>query len=304
MVNSGVAVVPRVAGRDFVCSLDRATLQAQAARPLTATPRPFVRWAGSKQRLLPHLIDALPDTFGRYYEPFLGSAALFFLLAPERAVLTDACLPLVQVYEALRTDVDRVLELLSGYDVLDKEMYYAVRAVEPEDLHERAARFLYLNRACWNGLYRVNGAGRFNVPYGAPKTGALPDDENLRACAQALARRGVTVRHGDFGRSVAGARAGDLVFFDPPYVTGHNNNGFIDYNEKLFRWADQERLAAVARRLVERGVFVMVTNAYHDRVLALYPGFEVRVIERSSTLANNKAFRRPVSEALLCGQPR
>lgn len=280
--------------------VEPAVLRQRAERSMSTIPRPFLRWAGSKQRLLPHLVNALPPAFNRYYEPFLGSASLFFLLQPGKAFLSDACSPLIEVYEALRSDVESVIRALMPLNPLDKAQYYEVRGSRSEDLHTRAAEFLYLNRACWNGLYRVNGAGVFNVPYGAPKSAGMPEPENLRACSRLLRVRSIKLLVRDFQVAVASAGRGDLVFFDPPYVTGHNNNGFIDYNEQLFSWEDQVRLAGTAQRLSAKGAHVLITNAHHDSVLALYPGFEVRAIERKSTLANNTAFRRPVTEALFC----
>lgn len=278
---------------------DMPDLATRAARPLSSVPRPFLKWAGSKQRLLPEILPALPGSFERYFEPFLGSGALFFLLRPHRAILSDSCAALIGVYGAIADDVDKVLTHLDGLDPLDEEMYYRIRAERPRSLHRRAAIFLYLNKACWNGLYRVNSRGEFNVPYGAPKSDCMPDEANLRACARLLRRSGVRPRVGDFEVAVKTAGDGDLVFFDPPYVTGHNNNGFIDYNETLFSWSDQVRLAVIAGQLAERGAHVIVTNAYHDKVLALYNGFHVRPVDRKSTLAGDKTRRRVVTEAVI-----
>lgn len=192
-----------------------------------------------------------------------------------------------------------MLNQLATMDVLDVDYYYEVRASQPRGRHQQAARFLYLNRACWNGLYRVNKKGEFNVPYGAPRTSSQMDAVNLRACSHALAADDVQLRVSDFEDVLMGAEEGDLVFLDPPYVTGHNNNGFIDYNERLFSWDDQRRLAAVATRLAARGVQVLVTNAAHDDVMDLYPGFRRQPILRSSTLASAVASRRVVKEIAL-----
>ena len=276
-------------------------LQARASAPLSATPRPFLRWAGSKQKLLPDLVRFLPETIGTYFEPFLGAGSMYFLLQPVSAVLSDACQPLIETYESVRDNPSAVLKLLNKMDVLDKDYYYEVRASRPRGRHQRAARFLYLNRACWNGLYRVNKRGEFNVPYGAPRTASPMDAKNLRACSFALAEHRTTLRVGDFEDSLVDAKEGDFVFLDPPYVTGHNNNGFVDYNERLFSWEDQNRLASVARRLVDRGVFVLVTNAAHDDVIRLYQGFRSQPIVRSSTLASSVTSRRAVTEVALWG---
>jgi DNA adenine methylase len=164
---------------------------------------------------------------------------------------------------------------------------------------KRAAEFIYLNRGCFNGLYRVNSHGDFNVPYGRPRTANIIDFKNLRACSTALLADKVRVRKSDFERVIVNAKAGDLVYFDPPYVTGHNNNGFLDYNEKLFSWSDQQRLARVAKDLKSRKVNVIVSNANHDGVIGLFRGFKWKRISRNSTLASESEHRGPVSEVVL-----
>jgi DNA adenine methylase len=279
--------------------VDQDALGELAERTLSAIPRPFLRWAGSKQRLLRQLVPLLPASFGRYFEPFLGAGSLFFLLQPKAAVLSDTCTELVATYKAVAGDVEQVLSGLSGLDPLDRNQYYRVRRGRASNKYERAAEFIYLNRAGWNGLYRVNSRGEFNVPYGAPKTSAIVDADHLRVCAKLLRRARVRIEAADFDRALSGCERGDLAFLDPPYVTGHNNNGFIDYNERLFSWADQVRVAQTAVALANRGVKVMVTNANHKGVIGLYPGFEAIEIQRPSTLAGDKSARGLVTETVL-----
>ena len=181
----------------------------------------------------------------------------------------------------------------------NREFFYQVRSNRSSGRYKRAAEFIYLNKTCWNGLYRVNSSGEFNVPYGLPKTDFIVDHMNFRACAAALTDANVEVRCCDFEVALEAVQAGDLVFLDPPYVTRHNNNGFVDYNEQLFSWADQLRLAKAAHKLVERGAHVLVANALHSDVVDLYDGFNLLPINRSSTLASNPTKRSRVSEALL-----
>lgn len=270
-------------------------------RPMSAMPRPFLRWAGSKRAVARHIVEHLPRSFGTYWEPFLGSGALFFLLQPDRAVLGDACEPLMETYRAVRDSPDDVLEHIGGF-VVSREAYYEVRAQEPRDPARAAARFLYLNRTAFNGLYRVNGRGVFNVPYGRPKSATLVDDDNLRACSALLGRAGVSLSVGDFEATLDGVRSGDFVYLDPPYVTSHNDNGFIDYNQRLFSWDDQVRLARSARDLGRQGAYVVVSNADHGAVAELYEGFTRIRIERSSTLASDRNSRRRVTEALFVSE--
>jgi DNA adenine methylase len=278
--------------------VDHAMLEERAGRYLSAAPRPFLRWAGSKRSLLSRIVDVLPATFRRYHEPFLGSGSLFFLLQPHEAILSDACRELVETFMAVRDKPELVLRYIADLKI-DREIFYAVRANRSNGRYKRAAEFIYLNKACWNGLYRVNSKGDFNVPYGAPRSTNVVDPSNLCECASALSAPGVDLRQASFLESMSDVACGDLVFLDPPYVTGHNNNGFVDYNETLFSWEDQVEAAKAAVAAADRGAHVIVTNAYHDDVLALYPGFSVKPLSRASTLASNAAKRRRVEEAVI-----
>ena len=273
-------------------------LKERAALPHSARPRPFLRWAGSKRYLLRSIIEHLPRSYGTYFEPFLGAGSLYFLLQPSSAVLGDKCVPLIHTYEAVRDNVGAVIKYMSSLSPT-KSVYYEVRSEEPRSRFKRGANFIYLNYTCWNGLYRVNSSGKFNVPFGLPKTTNLADTGNLRCCAKVLSQPGTRLAMGDFQEVVAPARSGDLVYFDPPYVTRHNSNGFRDYNESLFHWADQVRLAHFAAELVARGVHVLVSNAMHAEIEALYPDFLPIVINRKSTLASNAKFRGRADELLL-----
>lgn len=263
----------------------------------SAAPRPFLRWAGSKQRLLGQIRPFIPKTYGRYYEPFLGSGALFLALQPERATLSDFSEEVVGVWKSVRDSNTYLAEYLRPLKP-SKEIFYDIRSSRSVDYPERAAEFLYLNKTCWNGLYRVNSKGEFNVPYGSPQSDFIFDEGNLRKCSELLGRSSITIDCCDFSKTLRTPRSGDLVFLDPPYVTKHNFNGFRDYNERLFSWADQERLAVAARRLADRGVHVIVSNADHADVIGLYEDFRLVQLERPSTLASNAAKRGRVTEAM------
>ena len=278
--------------------LDFNTLRERARSPASAVPRPFLRWAGSKQKLLSQIVDLLPTSHRVYFEPFLGSGAMFFLIAPRFAVLNDACLDLISTYQAVRENVGLVAKHLSQM-VPNPGDFYRIRAKRSYGRFRAAAEFIYLNKCCWNGLYRVNAAGHFNVPYGRPKTPYLFDRESLHACATALARPTISITCADFEEPLRAVRKGDVVFLDPPYVTRHNNNGFVDYNEQIFSWEDQIRLAAIASKLAKIGAHVLVCNANHREIISLYRGFARREILRSSTLASSTRFRGTVSEVVL-----
>ncbi len=275
-------------------------LEIRASAQLSVTPRPFLRWAGSKRRLLPAIVQHLPTRYGRYWEPFLGSGALYFLLQPPSASLNDSCAPLVSTYAAVRDGASSVAARAASWPV-NRDEYYAVRRLSCANRFENAAKFIYLNKTCWNGLYRVNAAGSFNVPFGKPKSANVIDDNNLVECGRLMRNSDLSLTCGDFEAAIDGAMPGDLVFLDPPYVTRHNNNGFIDYNERLFNWTDQTRLARVAETLRARGVSVIVSNAFHSDVIDLYPNFDLKPLSRQSTLAGDKTKRTTTTEALFVG---
>jgi DNA adenine methylase len=263
------------------------------------TPAPcapvFLNWAGGKRGLLAQILPHLPASYGRYFEPFLGGGSLFFSLKPKRAFLADINTPLIDAYIEVRRDVRTVIRHLSRFH-FSQVAYYHVRDSSPRGSAARAARFIYLNKTCWNGLYRENLAGRFNVPFGRKKTPFVPDVHALHNASHLL--RSATLSSADFATATQAVKPGDLVFLDPPYVTTHDNNGFIEYNARLFTWSDQERLAAHARALAKRGAFVAVTNAAHSDVVRLYRGFHNVALHRHSTIAGAPAARRPVKEIL------
>ena len=233
---------------------------------------------------------------GRYFEPFLGGGSFFFSLGPAQAVLGDVNPELIGAYQAIKDDVEGVISVLKRYPHT-KEFYYRLRQQKPRLGPTRAARMIYLNRTCWNGLYRVNRKGQFNVPFGRYEKPTICDEDRLRAATRAL--RNVRLVCGDFEDSLKGARRGDLVYLDPPYVIGPTGNGFLKYNSRLFAWADQKRLARVARKLADRGVNVLVSNADTPEIVSLYQGFRHYRAVRNSLMAASTESRRSVEEAIL-----
>jgi DNA adenine methylase len=251
--------------------------------------KPFLKWAGGKRLLLGEILPlAEIASTGRYFEPFLGSGALFFALEPENAYLSDANAELIEVFAAVKDDVEGVIGRLARM-VPSEERYYEIRRSRPRSATGKAARFIYLNKTCFNGLYRVNKDGEFNVPYGRHSAQlAVCDREQLRAASAALAA--AELHSGDFAEACAVAQETDFVYFDPPYTTAHKNNGFVEYNAKVFSWRDQQRLAETVRELVHRGVNVMVSNADHPSITRLYgrvPGVRFIKIDRWNTMAGD-----------------
>jgi DNA adenine methylase len=263
--------------------------------------RPIVKWAGGKQWLaVAAPVLTPPGWAGRYYEPFLGGGAFFFALEPGRATLSDRNQDLIDMYRSIAADPEGVIRVLTDYPY-DRDFYYAIRARIPRSAIRRTARFLYLNRCCWNGLYRVNRDGQFNTPFGDFENPTICDSDRLRSAA-VLLQRARLVAH-DFAKVVRSSRCGDFVYFDPPYITGHQNNGFLRYNERLFSWADQERLGKCAIALADRGVHVLVSNADYPAVIALYPGFYAHRLQRRSLIAGSASNRTGRTEVLLSSYP-
>jgi DNA adenine methylase len=265
-------------------------------------PRPFLKWVGGKGQLLSQLWPMLPGQFGRYIEPFLGGAALFFALRPARAVLSDVNEELIDCYRSVRDDVDGVIAAL-GKHRHDRDHFYAVRGLDPSalPLPERAARTIFLNRTGFNGLYRVNSSGRFNVPFGSHRNPTICDEANLRACSLAL--RGVRLEVRDFGKVARSARRGDLVYFDPPYAPVSSTSDFTAYAAGGFGWEQQERLAAVFGRLARRGVQVLMSNSDVPTLHALYEGFPLRVVHAARAINSVASKRGRVREIVVRGYP-
>jgi DNA adenine methylase len=259
---------------------------------------PLLKWPGGKRRLLDRILPFVPERFKGYFEPFLGGGALFFALQPDRARLSDNNAELVRAYLQIRDSPWEVIRELRKLRNSEKD-YYRVRSSVPQEDSAGAARLIYLTTLAFNGIYRVNLRGRFNVPYGY-KTHLDPCDERRILESSAILKKAF-ITHRDFEGVVKEAQRGDLIYFDPPYTVAHANNGFIKYNAKMFSWEDQVRLAAVARALVERGCTVLVSNADHFSIRRLYDGFELNTIQRNSVIAASSMARSVVTECLFYG---
>ncbi|MGH8677969.1 MAG: DNA adenine methylase [Burkholderiales bacterium] len=264
-------------------------------RPVFA---PFLKWAGGKRWFADRCLHLVPKVPGRYIEPFLGSGAMFFALRPARALLSDLNPDLVDCYRAIRDAPESIAEQLAEHHRLHcKTHYYATRSIKPEDAVERAAWFIYLNRTCWNGLYRVNRKNEFNVPIGTKTSVILPSDD-FPAASRIL--QSVEILQQDFEATLDAASDGDFVFVDPPYTVKHNLNGFLKYNDKIFSWADQLRLRDAVVRAATRGASILVTNANHSSIREIYEGVgRQQVVERASVLAASAAHRSQTEELVI-----
>ena len=243
-------------------------------------------------------IKIAPSQYDRYIEPFLGGAAVFFSLPQRRFLIADSNQELINCYIAIRDNWQEVECLLHQHQQRHSyDYYYEVRSKRSRCQFANAARLIYLNRTCWNGLYRVNKRGVFNVPKGT-KTKVLLDSDDFNRVSQLL-RNGI-LQCQDFAKSLSAAGQGDFVFIDPPYTVNHNLNGFLKYNESVFTWEDQVRLKTAIVSAVERGALITMTNANHDSIHELYGGLgSIEVIERSSVIAANSHQRGKTTEIIL-----
>lgn len=265
-------------------------------RPL----KPFLKWAGGKRWFVQNYESLIPSDYGRYIEPFLGSGAVFFHLRPKHALLGDANKELIETYQAIQEDWESVFRYLKMHQKNhSQDYYYYMRKLKPRRRASRAARFIYLNRTCWNGLFRVNLNGVFNVPIGT-KSSVIFEDDCFDEISEALCY--ARLFSCDFECLIDEAVQSDLVFVDPPYTVQHNHNGFIKYNEKLFSWYDQERLFYALNRAKKRGAIIVGTNAYHQSVMDLYEhSFRTITVSRNSTISSKAESRREFEELIILG---
>ena len=264
-------------------------------------PRPFLKWAGGKGQLLEQFGPLLPPTgsYRRFIEPFVGSGALFFHLRPAAAELSDVNREIIDCYRAVQTCPEDVITELEKHEH-DEAHYYEVRASQPRKLAVAAARTLYLNKTGYNGLYRVNGSGGFNVPMGryanpGYKSPAL--FATIRACSAALASARLAT--GDFEEALTGAGKGAFVYLDPPYVPVSQTSDFTSYARGGFGWPEQERLARACKELWRRGARIMLSNSDIESVRALYADFRIDVVHASRSINSRGAKRGKVKEVVV-----
>lgn len=263
----------------------------------TQSIKPFLRWAGGKSWLIPRLKELLPADFRSYHEPFLGSGAIYFSACNgNRAFLSDSNPDLINAFVQIRDNCSKVIQYLRQYQNTE-DNYYAIRARTERGQIKRAAQFIFLNRTCYNGVYRVNMQGKFNVPYCHNPNALIYKKDHLRSVVRKL--RTATIQTHDFECISDNVKKNDLVFLDPPYTVGHDNNGFLEYNTKLFSWADQERLASLVDYLNSKGAYYIVTNAAHESIKKLYKNLGNRFeIERTSTITSIISKRSLTTEYL------
>ncbi len=255
-------------------------------------PRPFVKWVGGKRQLLDILHAAAPDNFGRYYEPFIGGGAYLFSQLPDSATISDANPELINCYQVIRDDVEALIRSLRTHKN-EEAHFYAVRAKKLPTMTavQRASRFIFLNKTCFNGLYRENKSGQFNSPFGRYKNPKIVDTENLRAISEYLNTCDVEIKHSGYQFVLDKAQPGDYVYFDPPYAPMTKTANFASYVKGGFGLQDQAELAQTFAELDKKGVKVMLSNSNTPIIHELYKGFNIKIIHASRAI-NCKGSKR------------
>ncbi len=304
------AIAGKIARRAATAATAKAPARTLPARPPAAAEAldsagPIVKWVGGKSRLMPELLARMPRDFGRYFEPFAGGAALFFRLGPRAAVLNDRNADLVAAYRAVAADPDAVIRRLEIHRKHHAEKHYYGTRERWNDPSvswtpvDRAATFIYLNKTCYNGLWRVNRSGGFNVPMGRYKEPPICVPDALRAASRVLAR--AELRSGDYAEAVRDATRGDLVYFDPPYDPVTATASFTSYTGGGFGPDDQRALAELARSLVARGCKVVLSNSDTPFIRSLYQGLRIDRVLCARAINCNAARRGEVAEVIVLG---
>ena len=270
--------------------------------------KPIVKWAGGKRQLIDKLLEYMPKEYDCYYEPFVGGGALLFELMPKNAVINDVNKELLAIYKCLSNENDFNL-MLSDLENHEKnhseDYYYKVREEDrmPEfeemPIWKRASRAIYLNKSCFNGLYRVNSNGFFNVPSGKKKKVQTYDKDNIIKLHNYFMNENVIIFEGDFSASVAKAKAGDFVYFDPPYDSFDDKDSFTSYTKFNFSKEDQKRLAELFKELTDKGVYVMTSNHNTKFINELYNGFNVHVVNAKRMINSDSKGRGDVEEVII-----
>ncbi|MBP0012615.1 MAG: DNA adenine methylase [Roseofilum sp. SBFL] len=256
--------------------------------------QPFLKWAGGKRQLMPVIKKYIPQKYTQYYEPFVGAGAVLFSLQPEKTVINDTNKELMNCYNVIKEHPDELLDLCQEHERNNsKDYYYTLRS---QDRHstfkklssvKRAARLIYLNKTCFNGLFRVNSKGQFNVPYGNPINPVIADRSIIKAVSNFLNQRSVRICEGDFEDSVSTARQGDFVYFDPPYHPISDTSSFTGYSVDGFGQREQERVKQVCDRLSDLGCNVLVSNSNAPLIRELYSDSRYEIVEVNALRAIN-----------------
>ncbi len=275
------------------------------------TCKPFVKWAGGKRQLLVQFweLGLYPSEFnstsGRYFEPFVGGGAVFFHLQPKNATLSDLNSELITTYKIIRDDVESLILSLKKH-IYDKDYFLKTRAMNPVEMSDLdvASRFIYLNRTCFNGMYRVNSKGQFNVPFGRYKNPIICDEDNLRAVSKAL--RDVEILNMDYKVAISKAKAGDFVYFDPPYYPISSTSSFTSYTKDGFAEKEQVELRDTFAELSNRGCYVMLSNSDSAFIRYIYGGLKnvtITTVSAGRAINSKAGGRGKITELVITNYP-
>lgn len=274
---------------------------------ITTKLKPFTKWTGGKRQLLDVLISNMPESYGTYYEPFIGGGALFFEVQPKKAVINDLNNDLMLSYKAIKNNLEELIEYLKVHNENNsKEYYYDIRSADRDGRYEKmtntekAARLMYMLRVNFNGLYRVNSKGQFNTPYGKYKNPKIVDEELLYAINDYLNSNNIEILNTSFDKAVGDAKENDFIYLDPPYVPLTATSNFTAYTSEGFGYEEQVLLRDIFVELDKRGCYVMLSNSSADLVYDLYSDYEETTIAVSATrMINSNAKKRGAIQELL-----
>ena len=263
---------------------------------------PIVKWIGGKRQLMFELLKNMPQNYNRYFEPFIGGGALFFELQPDNAYISDMNEELINLYQVVRDNVDELITDLQKHDI-SKEYFMEIRNIDRTEDYEnwsdvqKASRFIYLNRTCFNGMYRVNSKGEFNVPFGHYKNPRIIDENNLLNCSNLLQR--TEIKHADFSEILTKVQKGDFVYFDPPYVPLSETSSFTSYTKGGFDIDMQFKLRDVCDELDSMGVKFLLSNSDTKLVNELYESYNIKKVFASRQINANADGRGKITEVLV-----
>jgi DNA adenine methylase Dam len=275
-------------------------VRVQTLFPIPSLQKPFLKWAGGKTQMIPNLLKFAPAKFNKYIEPFIGGGALYFNINQPKSIISDLNEELVITYKQVKENVFEVISVLDSY-INTEEFYYKIRSVSPSSLSdsERAARLIYLNKTCFNGLFRVNKKGDFNVPYGK-RTGPFLNKQNLIGSSEYM--QDTEIYHLDYKETLKRyAKKGDFVFLDPPYQPVGKFSDFKRYTKEFFYENDQIELANIFKDLTTKGCYVMLTNSDHPFILDLYKEFHIETIKTKRLISSNPNTRTGIDIIVLGG---
>ena len=267
---------------------------------------PILKWVGGKRQLLPDIIPLINKKCTTYVEPFVGGGAVLFELQPQRAIINDYNEELINVYLVVKQYPEELIEVLKEHNEKNsEEYYYQIRALDREPSYsqlseiEKAARIIYLNKTCYNGLYRVNTAGQFNAPYGRYKAPSIVNEPVIRAMSRYFCEKNVTIRHGDYRQALEDLPKGAFVYFDPPYMPISSSASFTGYTENGFDYAQQVALKAECDKLRKKGIAFLQSNSDCEEIRTLYKDYEIRTVKAKRAVNSDATKRGEINEVLI-----